>query len=338
MFTREELERVPDTKLRFVVYQKADYGTSVRRGVLDEKPQRIVARFSMGQSHVDDSGGAPAFSQARRVASCQVMFWNMFHEGLVFLSVFVNGRICMNSQSPVLRFIEDEVVIASIFYSNDVLVVFSACLQSVLGIPEVLEKYALLSTVDFHACWTYGTPEVLSGGTVLLSQTGILPRNDVGADLMGNLEDEARRTVQGTRGRLSITTHVAKECFEGVVPPAWKKEQAHLEGVANGVVYNLDCLEVDQGQHFATMSGVCEIPFDEVDVFIALQSRLWFIPKTVEEVRVANPTHFTRFENEQSADMLCRMMAVTGDIVEGVCAMNESLPERTKESVLSDSS
>ena len=127
-FIPEELRGLADTTLRFVIYYGASFDTCFRRGHLNDNPQKIRAR---PPGTTTDNTSARVLRGECRVASCDTIFWNMIHEGFVFLSSMVNKKMYLNKESSkCLKFTEGEVIIASMFYSNDVLVVFAACLQS----------------------------------------------------------------------------------------------------------------------------------------------------------------------------------------------------------------
>ena len=114
--------------------------------------------------------------------------------------------------------------ILTIFYGNDVLVNFTATLAGVLSSSDILQEYGLNGEYDYLCLWSSGTPESVSGETALLAQVGLIPRVSHSADLRGNTQDEGRRTVSLSRGRLLTSFHSAVECFQcGEVPPAWRK-------------------------------------------------------------------------------------------------------------------
>eukprot|EP00973_Karenia_brevis_P012759 1733997-Karenia_brevis.AAC.1 len=160
----EELRRVPHTRLRFVTYVGEEYDSSSRRGYLDNAVKRVPSR-EQSTARLTEEVRHP------RVASAHTIFCNMIHEGLVFLHLLVHGCLRLNPLSEPLPFQEDEEVIVSLFYSNDVLVIFSALLSSVLTMDQVLRRYSLPLNINFSNCWSCGTPEAVSGDTVLLSQT-----------------------------------------------------------------------------------------------------------------------------------------------------------------------
>ena len=114
------------------------------------------------------------------------------------------------------------------FYANDVLVFFHAVLWHVLHTSAILRAYDL-GDYDYLYLWIVGTPGVVSGETVLLSQTAILPRVLEKADLAGDLDSEGRRTVTSTRARKLLSFHQVDECFRtNTIPRTWAAYCAHV--------------------------------------------------------------------------------------------------------------
>jgi hypothetical protein len=334
LFTAEELRRVPDTKLRFVVYTGLECDTSESRGFLDNDLRQIARRQGPSRDDDDEDEGENAATtiRLRRVASAPVMFWNMIHEGLVFLSLLVNGRIYWNRDTwaPVV-FRASEPIVASMFYANDVLVCFSSCLIHVLKSPSLLRQYGLPEDHDYLEGWTYGTPEIISGDSVLLSQTGILARDEGGADLDGNPSDEGRRVVQGTRGRKVISSHIAGECFNGRVIATWKKQHDHMLGKSPDFGSSREFLNVGRGEVFASMLGCIDSRRGdqqwEAESFGMLSEALASIPDTIAEVRTRTPEHFERYEKEAGEEMLGQMLAVADGLLEGAFEEDEIVPD-----------
>ena len=159
------------------------------------------------------------------------MFLHMIHEGLMFLKAMRKDRIVLNKYLPAAKLTRETTAIVSIFYGNDVLVNSNILLHQILSTSQILTTYELDQNFNYQTVWTTGTPEAVSGETVLLAQVAHFPRIADCADLRGNLKDEGRKTVSASRGRIFTTLHSCAECFESrPLPPIW---EAHKVCVGN---------------------------------------------------------------------------------------------------------
>ena len=317
LFSDKDLARVPNTRLRFVSYVGAEYDSCYQRGYLENQPFKFDVRIK-ADAKLED---IPAES-VPRVASSQIMFCNMIHEGLVFLMLLMNGLIRLNGNTDTepLCFQEGEQIIASIFYSNDVLIIFGALLLAALTNPMTLHRYRLSEKYNYLDSWLCATPEAVSGDTVLLCQTGIVPNERSSPKLKGNPTDPGRRVVIGTRARILCSNHLTSECFTQNVPTAWQQQHLHLVGkdTGSGCSSIQQSVRVDKSQRFASLSVFAPIPFDEGQAFEKLEEFFADIPKLVEEVRVSNPKHFHKFACQGDAEMMSRMLAVTDGLIEDI--------------------
>jgi hypothetical protein len=78
-----EKSRIPDTRLRFVVFKNCPVFGSVARGWLDEKESEALCprtQSAVLQDPVPFGG-------------CIRLWWNMFHEGATFLCALQNGLV-----------------------------------------------------------------------------------------------------------------------------------------------------------------------------------------------------------------------------------------------------
>ena len=122
-----------------------------------------------------------------------------------------------------------------------------------------------------------------------------------------------------------ISNHVAAECFEGRVPPAWQKQHQVLLGKCKAGDPVVQCVNVNQGESFASMAACYQPRRAEEDAFTSLSSTLAEIPRIMEVFRVADPNFFTRFQREEGAEMLGQMLAVTDGLIEDAFAEDDYL-------------
>ena len=219
-------------------------------------------------------------------------------------------------------------------------------MNTALGDGNVLQTYGLLPGIDYTTYWTYGTPEALSGETVLLSQVGILPRDSSGADLFGNLDDEPRRTVHGTRGRLLITNHLVWECFNSKIALFWQREkdfiQYHLHDRARDRfdTEHFLCHEIKANNKttIASMKFCCSVTFNEAFVAEELAKKITPLSQVVAAWKADNPQHFIDFQQNGSAEMLDQIMAAADRHIESVQPVDRMIEEHSLVSGSSDSS
>ena len=149
-----------------------------------------------------------------RIAGSQNMFAKLAHEGLFFLRRLGDGQVRLNEESGPIQLDINTKAIATIFYSNDVLVFFKAMMLKILRDSTILNAYGLNAELDYEQVWSIGTPEGVSGETVLLCQVCIVPRIAGVADLLGNMDSQGRLAVCLTRARVETSIHACMECFE----------------------------------------------------------------------------------------------------------------------------
>ena len=317
LFSAKDLARVPNTRLRFVSYVGAEYDSCQQRGFLDNQPFKFDVRIKESAKPEDVPVEA-----GPRVACSQIIFCNMIHEGLVFLMLLTNGLIRLNQDRDTkpLSFQEGEQIIASIFYCNDVLVIFGALLLAALTNPMTLQRYRLSENYNYLDSWLCATPDAVSGETVLLCQTGIVPNDSSCPKLKGNSADPGRRVVIGTRARILCSNHLTSESFIQNMPAAWQKQHLHLIGrdTGSGCSSIRQSVRVDESETFASLSAFARIPFDERHAFKKLTETFADMHKSVEEVRVSNPKHFHKFVCHGDAEMMSRMLAVTDGLIEDI--------------------
>ena len=272
-FSKAELARVPDTQLRFVAYLYEEFYCSRVRGQMRRVPQTVSTQVPL-------SGG----TEELRIAGSECIFANLIHESLCFLKLILDQQLFMNEQCRALgqpiKLDPSRPAILTIFYGNDVLVNFDATLAGVLSSTDILRAYGLDESFDYLKVWSSGTPESVSGETALLAQVGLMPRVSHSADLRGNTQDEGRRTVSFSRGRLLTSVHSAVECFRGEVPPAWRK---HLDftRAASAATHHLVDLKTHSSR-MASVSKVLQPSIHEAAAFKALHDRLTDLPRFVE--------------------------------------------------------
>ena len=71
----------------------------------------------------------------------------------------------------------------------------------ILRDATILNAYGLNPKFPYEQVWSIGTPEGVSGETVLLGQVCIVPRIAGVADLLGNMDSQGRLVVGLTRAR-----------------------------------------------------------------------------------------------------------------------------------------
>ena len=271
IFTNEELALVPRTRLRFVKVYNEKWDGCDARGQLLGRPQVIDYQ---GQPADDSESKAPVC----RVALGPIVFLNMIHEGLVFLSQLCAGRVYANKADEEagkpLQFVPGQQVIISMSYGNDLLFIFTSLLKYVVNQGSYRALYEIPKHVDVFKCWMTGTPDLVSGDTALLSQTAICPRKMDAANLWGNLRCHGRLVVGSTRGRCRISFYLAAECFDGdAPPPAWKRFINFLDNVSEDSQKDVSIqkIDVDKGEILAPLDGYEQLYLPEFGVFEALK-------------------------------------------------------------------
>lgn len=303
-FSMDELARVPDTRLRFVLYHKDRYYISKERGIMMPDPQLVFPRTSTVASF-------DILQHECRIAGSTTIFMNMIHEGLCFLKELAEGRIQLNTKTDPIKLEPTTKAIVTMIYGNDVLINFDATLIQILRNERVLRSYGLPENVDYLKVWSTGTPELVSGATVLLSQVAHFPRVPDCADLQGNLKDAGRRTVSASRCRIACSFHSCAECFENTnVPSSWK---VHVQHVLRKPICAscIDSLVVDGADTpLASVGGESISGIDESAAFRTLQCTIGDLREFVHAIYTTNPDFAKRYRRHDLSTMLQQMLVV----------------------------
>ena len=321
-FTDKELALVPRTRLRFVKVYNERWDGCDTRGKLLGRPQVIDYQ---GQPADDSESKEPVY----RVAFGPIVFINMIHEGLVFLSQLCAKRVYANKADEAagkpLPFVPGQQVIISMFYGNDLLFIFTSLLKHVVNEGSYRNLYNIPADVDVFRCWMPGTPDLVSGDTALLSQTAICPRKMDAANLWGNLRCHGRLVVGSTRGRVRISMYLAAECLHGVAPPAWKRFISFLDKVSNDSQKDVSVQEihVDNGEILAPLRDLEQLTYAEMPVFKALQDVLSNPSGIVWQIRNKHYDLLSRFMRDGTSQIFSQVLSVTENIVRDICGRND---------------
>ena len=138
------------------------------------------------------------------------------HEMLEIIGRVCRGEIFLNAMTQTPLQLPGEVystLCATIFYYNDSMIIFEACMREINLRGDILHWYGIPANVDLTSFWRIGTPEALSGEDAMFVQVFIMPRSTKGADLRGNMADEGRLTVSLTRGQRLVMLHLDEACL-----------------------------------------------------------------------------------------------------------------------------
>ena len=264
LFTKDELQSLPDTRLRYVFVHRDIFHACSEPGVLEPGCMRIA------------SGDDKNDSSIPRVAIGKTIFWNMIHEGLTFLSVYLSGDLVSLVERYRLPFLDSEFAILTMFYCADQVFFFSDMVLAALQDLSIRKAYGLPSDKDLLHLWRVGKPDDFVGATALLSQTGILPRTIRGANLHALARDPGRYQVSNTRASFLSSCFYAWECLQEPSPSTWKNLKRVLlhDGGKLRREPILQNVYVAEGQSFASCDNYQHLFFDEQKAFIALMHKL----------------------------------------------------------------
>ena len=325
LFPRDELKRVPDTTLTFISYREERFYTSINRREMSAEQSAVVPRR---RNTADESSDTSPV----RIAGSQNMFAKLAHEGLFFLRRLGEGQVRLNEASGPIQLDINTKAIATIFYSNDVLVPFKAMMLKILRDSTILNAYGLNAELDYEQVWSIGTPEGVSGETVLLCQVCIVPRIAGVADLLGNMDSQGRLAVCLTRARVQTSIHACMECFQmDEVPKIWKKFAGRFTAARfdNTVLTRIEA-PWEGGVPLTRASGIAQnTETEETVAYGALWKELKNnIPCIVKGILIDNP-QILRFHNE-SHPLYDTLLTVAERII------NEKLAELPREEFLAD--
>ena len=278
LFTDAELQSLPDTRVRYVFFHSDMFHVCEKPGVLKPATMKIAYKAITGDDKDD--------SFTPRVAIGKTIFWNMIHEGLMFLSVFLSGNLQMLPEPSCPAFMDVDVYVMSMFYCDDQLIVFSHMVLAALQDLSIRKAYGLPSDANLLHLWRVGKPDDVVGATALLSQTGILPRTVRGANLQGPVRDPGRYEVSYTRASFLTSCFYSWECFQDHSPPTWRKLKRFLSQDSGklGRAPMMQNVYVEEGQSLATFEIYKQVLFDEKQAFIALKHKFKSPDLTVQHM------------------------------------------------------
>ena len=208
-FTDEELQRVPDTLLRFVIYHGEYFHCSDERGRMSSEAHPVSAGQILGPQGVRDQRPS-----SFRIAGSLCMFVNLVHEAVCIFRGLQDGALKLNKNSAPMSLELHPDVVCSMVYSNDVLVNFDPTILGVLGSTSIVQRYGLNTEVNFASHWKSGTLGGLFGESCVGDQVAHFPRSTEDVDFAGNYIDSRRRVISHSRGQKIDSRHSCAECFE----------------------------------------------------------------------------------------------------------------------------
>ncbi len=245
-----------------------------------------------------------------RVGASRVMFLNMLHEGLCFLVCLQHGQVSKNICCASEELKPNLSAILTQIYGKDVLRIFAAILLGILRSLEVLNAYLLDTNFDWTTVWSFGTPENVSGATVLLAQCGLFPRDPENADMDGNPASPGRRNVVVSRGQILENFHGCAECMKADdIPLTWQAHIASLRDTDEHLLGICNTCRLDRGApELVNVSDVFGklLPrgFDEEQAFRTLSAVVGDVCRLVASVFIADPKFLTSFLSDGNGNVL----------------------------------
>ena len=315
VFTADEIRMVPTTKVTFLFFKNAKWEGSLKRGILQGLDNKIKYNGNTGYDELSKS--------FPRVAYGQIMFLNMYHEGFIFLSLYCKNLIRLNENSQPLQYSAYEQVIITMFYGNDLLIIFAGLLKHIVESKIYCTIYDIPEDVNVFSHWKFGTPDLISGDTALLSQTAVCPRKLNGANLLGHIKCTGRRLVGLTRARVQTTHYYTSECFEDYLPLAWFKQHKYLmqhNGFESrdfdATIHTIDCDLTDR----VLLGSACKFPLSEDGTFNELKKLLEKPGDIMSHVYHTHYHSLTRYIHHGGDEVFSEMVNVAQNIVDNLVA------------------